>query len=508
MSREGDLVLGIDASTTACKAIAIDRAGEVVASGRAAYPLANPAPDGWEQDAEAWWVATQGALRATTAALGARAAAVRAVAIACQRETVVATDEEGRPLAPALVWMDARATAEVGEVAAALGEEAILRRTGKVPCTTPSLYKVRWLLGRARPDLRRAATHVTDVHGFLARRLTGRFATSSASADPMGMIDLGSGRWDDELLGAAHLTASQVPALVAPGAPLATLDDAVADAVGLPRGTPLIAGAGDGQAAGLGAGACEDGVLYLNVGTAIVAGRAVTTPRVGRAFRALLGPVAGTWFLETDLLGGTFSLDWLAGLVGGDGDRSARLGALEALAADLPAGAGGLLFLPYLAGVMNPHWDASASGAFLGLRGDHGPRHLYRAIVEGLALEAASQIAGLEAAAGPSRRTVVVGGAIQRPLVAQVFADVLDRSLVRTAAAETTALGAACLAATGAGWFDDARDAARALGRQGDAIEPGSHREAYAALRRDVHDGLYEVLAPRLRALAGLRRGA
>lgn len=507
MTDAEELVIGIDASTTACKAIAVDRAGNVVASGRAGYPLANPAPDGWEQDADAWWTAAVAALRSTTTALGGRAGAVRAIAVACQRETVVAIDDDGRPLAPALVWMDARASAEVAEVEAALGAEAILRRTGKVPCTTPSLYKVRWLLGRARPALRRVTTRITDVHGFLAHRLTGRLVTSAASADPMGMIDLATGAWDEELLDAAHLARSQVPTLAAPGAVLGPIGDDVADAVGLPRGTPLVAGAGDGQAAGLGAGACEDGILYLNVGTAIVAGRAVDAPRVGRAFRALLGPVPGTWFLETDLLGGTFSLDWLADLLDGGGDRAERLAALEAEAAGLPPGAGGLLFLPYLAGVMNPHWDAAASGAFLGLRGDHHAPHLYRAIVEGLALEAASQIAGLEGAAGPSRETVVVGGAIQRPLVAQVFADVLDRHLARTAASETTALGAACLAATGAGWFDDARAAARALGRRGASVAPGPDREVYRALRGDVHDGLYEALAPRLRALAALRRG-
>ena len=163
------------------------------------------------------------------------------------------------------------------------------------------------------------------------------------------------------------------------------------------------------------------------------------------------------------------------------------------------------MFLPYLAGVMNPHWDAAASGAFLGLRGDHGPSHLHRAIVEGLAFETAAQIAGLEAAAGGDRRVVAVGGAMRRPLVAQIFADVLGRPLERTVAAETTALGAACLAAVGAGWFEDAREAARAMGRREGRAAPGPARERYAALRRDVYDGLYEHLAPRLRKLAALR---
>ncbi len=504
------LVVGLDASTTACKAVVVDRAGRVASSGRAAYGLACPEPDGWEQDAEDWWRAAVAALREAATALGERAAEVCAVAIACQRETVVTIDPAGAPRAPALVWMDARSGRQVDEVRALLGEETILRRTGKVPCTTPSLYKLRWLLGHARPELRSAATRALDVHGFLAHRMTGRFATSTAAADPMGMIDLASGDWDDELLASAHLARSQVPALVAPGATLGPLRDEVADATGLPRGTLLVAGAGDGQAAGLGAGACEEGALYLNVGTALVAGRAVTAPAVGRAFRALHGPMPGTWFLETDLLGGTFSLDWLASLVGAEDEngRTARLAALEAEAAALPPGAGGLAFLPYLAGVMNPHWDAEASGALLGLRGDHRPHHVYRAVVEGLAFESRSQIDGLERAAGPSRETVAVGGAMQRPLLAQIFADVLRRPLARTEATETTALGAACLAATGAGWFDDARAAARAMSRRAEGVTPGEDEATYAALRRNVFDGLYEALAPRLHALAALRRVA
>jgi xylulokinase len=496
------LVIGVDASTTACKAIAVDREGHVVAEGRASYPLSNPEPDGWEQDPEEWWAALQGALRGVTTALGDRASAIESIAFACQRETFVALDASGKVLHPAIVWMDARCGAEVEAIRAELGERAIHERTGKVPCTTPSLYKIRWLFSRMRPDVVEHA-RVADVHAYLAERLAGAFVTSGCAADPLGLVDLATGTWDDDLVGAARLSRARLPRLAAAGTKAGVVLDDVADRTGLPRGVVLAAGAGDGQAAGLGAGALEPGAAYLNVGTAIVAGRAGDRPEIGRAFRTLLGPVPGTFFMETDLLGGTFSLDWLARTLAPEHDASQWLAAREAEAATLAAGSGGLFFLPYLQGVMNPHWQAGVGGALLGLRGDHGPAHLYRAIVEGLAFETRAQLAGLGVTA--STDLVAVGGAMQRPLVAGIFADVLGRPIARALALETTALGAAALAAVGAGWFDDARHAARAFTKRATTVEPGANALRYAEIAASVADGLFDALGSRLRALAATR---
>jgi xylulokinase len=498
-------VLGVDCSTTAVKAIAWGERGEALAEGRAPLRLENPAPDAYEQDAEGYW---SGLVAATQqAARQAREAEVEitAICVTHQRETFVLTDDDGAPLAPAIVWMDGRATAEVPRAVAALGAGHLHRRTGKPPCVTPSLYKILEL-GRRRPDLAARRPWALDVHAFLARRLVGRHVTSLASADPMGMIAMTERRWAPEILGLAGLDEARMPELVEPGSPLGPLTPEAAAALGLPAGLPVVAGAGDGQAAGLGVGIGGPGVAYVNLGTALVSGVLAPEYRVDQAFRTLYGAAPGTYFLESDLKGGTFSFDWLAGRLLGaaPGAEGARLAALEAEAARLEPSADGLLFLPYLAGVMNPYWDDAASGALVGLRGSHGPAHVYRAVLEGLLLELRLNLEGL-ALAGPIDELRATGGAAQGALACQLLADITGRRVARAATPEATCLGAGLLGAVATGLHPDLPAAVAAMTRSGQTFHPGPGAGRYEPLFA-IYRGLYPALRGALGGLAALRR--
>ncbi len=501
------LVLGIDSSTTAVKAIAWDAEGRAVAEGRSAIPLENPAPGAWQQDAEDWWSAFASAVHATVESLGGEAAHIEALAIAHQRETFVVTDHAGVPVHPALVWMDARSGPEVEQAISALGASELHAITGKPPCTTPSLYKLMFLFGRAAPALARMRPLVLDVHAFLVHRLTGELATSLASADPTGMVDLRTRDWSDPVLALAGIDRAQLPALVEPGTRIGCVSEAAARATGLTAGLPVIAGAGDGQAAGLGTGVFEPGAAYLNLGTAVVSGVPSSALRLDLAFRTLLGAVPGSFFLETDLKGGTFTLGWLVErLLGRAGPVSATLDALEAEAERLPPGADGLVLIPYWNGVMNPYWDDDASGIVLGWRGDHGPAHLYRAVLEGIAMEQRLATDAVERATGePQRELLVTGGGARSALWCRILADVMERPIVRTVSSEATALGAGMLAAAAAGLHPDVATAARVMAKRGQIFEPGEHRALYERLLRGVYAGLYPALREPSARLAELR---
>jgi xylulokinase len=505
---QGDLFVGIDSSTTACKAIAFDSQGEAVAEGRADIALDNPAPEAWEQDAEAWWRALGEACRGLVARLGPRASEVRAACITNQRETVVVTNDVGVPLAPALVWMDGRGTAEVDRAKAQIGAARLHEISGKPACTTPSLYKLMALF-RRQPGLAAQRPRVLDVHGFLAWRLTGEFATSLAAADPMGVIDMPSRDYADELLSLLEVERSQLPALLRPGSKLGGLTTEAADHTSLAAGLPLIAGAGDGQCAGLGAGITSPGRAYLNLGTAVVSGVLSASYRCDEAFRTLYSAAPDGYFLETDLQAGTFSLRWLvADLLGtGEADIESKRAALEASAAQLPVGAEGLLFMPYLNGVMNPYWDDDASAMLFGLRGHHGSAHVYRAVLEGIALEQRLHLEGVEAAVGQLEEIVVVGGGSKSSLWCQMMADVLGRSVVRAGTSEATALGAAILAAVAGGAYPDTSSAAAAMTRLAERFDPDSTAAArYGQLYESVYRGLYTDVAARMAKLAAFRR--
>jgi len=498
------LVLGVDSSTTSTKAIAWDATGAPVAEGRASFTLENPAPDAWEQDAESWWAATQVALAGCVNALGPRAAELRALCLTHQRETFVLTDADSRPLHPALVWMDARGVEQVDRAREKLGNNRLRELSGKPPCITPALYKLMALFGR-RVDLAATRPQVSDVHAFLVRRLVGRFVTSLASADPLGLVDMRARTWSPELCALAGLVPSQLPELVEPGAPLGVLAPEVARVTGLPSGLPVIAGAGDGQAAGLGAGISGPGRAYLNLGTAIVSGVLSSEYVTSDAFRTLYAARPGTFFLETDLKGGTFTLDWLAARL--LGDSTERLGKLEAEAAHLPAGSEGLMLVPYWNGVMNPYWDDAATGLVVGLTGRHGPAHFYRAALEGIAFEQRLHSSGVEAAAGQRiEEVIVMGGGSKSALWCQLLADVLGKRVTRASTSEATALGAGILAAVAAGLHPDLETATEHMTGCAESFAPGEHAARYDALYREVYTGLFPALRAPMSRLAALTR--
>jgi sugar (pentulose or hexulose) kinase len=498
------LVLGIDSSTTACKAIAWDPSGHAVAEGRAPIPLDNPGPGAYEQDPEQIWNALLEATRAVTRALASDASCIEAVSIAHQRETFFLTDDQGTPLAPALVWMDTRCVEDVARAERDLGASFLLETTGKYPCTTPSFYKLLGLL-RRRPELRERRPWFLDVHGFLTQHLTGSLVTSLASADPLGVVSLRERTYSEPLLRYAGIAPERMARLVEPGHLVGALTAEVTKALGLPAGVPLVAGAGDGQAAGLGAGVRGERA-YLNLGTALVCGRLSTTYRVDRGYRTLFGASPGAYFLEGDLKAGTFLVNWLTNTLLGapEEERERRIQELDQEAASLEPGAGGLVLLPYWNGVMNPYWDDQATGAVIGLRGDHGAVHLFRATMEGLAMEVRLHLKGLEQA-GPVGELVVMGGGARSDLFCQIVADVTGRRVVRSGSPEATCLGAGMLAATAAGWFPTVEEATAAMARDGETFRPGKAQERYEALYREVYRPLYPVLAPVLAALARWR---
>ncbi len=503
------LVLGIDCSTTACKAIAWDLTGHAQAEGRAPIALDNPAPDAWQQNAEEWWNATTQAIRSAVQQLGTEAASrIRALAVTHQRETFVLTDDSSRPLHPALVWMDARCRPQVKAAVEKMGEARLHEISGKPACVTPSLYKHLFLMEQV-PALRNVAFRLCDVHAFLAWRLTGRFATSLASADPLGLVDLRSRDWSDELLQLAGLSRAQLPELVEPGAPLGALSAGAAGECGLPAGLPVIAGAGDGQAAGLGAGIGAPGRAYLNLGTAIVSGVLSPDVRIDRAFRTMIGAAPGSFFLETDLKGGTFTLSWLVEKMLGRpvSETNAVLAGLEAEAVAIPPGSQGLMLVPYWNGVMNPYWDDESAGIGIGWNGGHGPAHVYRAVLEGIAFEQRLHLEGVERASGQQiDELVVMGGGSRSALWCSIIADVIKKRVVRAKSSEATALGAGMLAAAGAGLVADIPTAARVMSSTGEVFEPGAAAERYELFYSEVYRGIYPALRESVQKLIRLGR--
>jgi sugar (pentulose or hexulose) kinase len=499
------VVIGIDLSTTTCKAIAWTNEGALVAQARAPLSLQQPVPGAYEQDPQAWWAAAQQALRGLTAQLGARA--VAAVAVVNQRETLAVTDEHDQLLRPALLWLDERRQHEVAQVAEQVGRQRLQVLTGKPYDWSPAIYSLAWM-ARAEPERFCRVAHVYDPHAWLVRQLTGEFATSWASADPFGAFDIRGHCWADEVLAAlpGKVASSAFATAVAPGTVLGRVHRQASQATGLAQGTPVVAGGGDGQAGGLGVGMVRPGTAYLNLGTAVVSGVYSQGPVTSLAFRTMCAVDHDGYVLETSLRAGTLLVNTLVRQFFGL-DPATCLPALEADAQAVPAGSRGLLLLPYWNGVMNPYWDAQARGCLLGLGPEHGRGELYRAVLEGIALEQAVATRAVEQATGEAvERFVAIGGGAASPLWCQIIANVCDRPVVRATTQEASSLGAGIAAAVGTGWFDSFAQAAAAMTQAGETLLPQPEEKAFHAELLGVYSELYPSVKGLYGRLAGLRR--
>ena len=479
-------VIGIDSSTTATKAVVWDREGRAISEGRSDFPLAMPRPGWHEQDPEDWWRSTGVAVRLAMRTVDA--SDIEAICVTHQRETFACLDENGRPVRPAIVWMDVRATSQVE----ALGSDDVHRTTGKPADTTPALYKLLWLSEHESETLERTRW-VVDVHAFLVHRLTGSWRTTTASADPLGVLDMQRFDWSDDLLARVGLTREHMPALVGPGDVIGELAPVAAEELGLQAGVPVVGGAGDGQSAGLGANATGRRSAYLNLGTAVVAGTMSARYAWDRAFRTLVGAVPGTYAMETLLQGGTYIVEWFL-------DRIATqdLDPFEAAAARLAPGAEGLLLVPYWASAQTPYWDPAARGILFGLAGHHGKEHMFRSLMEGIAFEQRLAFEAMEARLdNPIETLLATGGGSRSALWRQIVADVTRKRVVACREPETTSLGAGIHAAAAIGWHSSLRDAAQAMTGQGAEHNPN---EATGA-RYDELFAVYREIYPRTAAL-------
>lgn len=265
-----------------------------------------------------------------------------------------------------------------------------------------------------------SADRIGDVSAYLNLRLTGQWASSRASADCTGMMDMVLGTWSRELCTTVGVPIDKLPPRIVdpPGAAIGLVTDEVAAELGLPAGLPVIAAAGDGQCAAVGAGVIAPGSVYLNMGTAEVCGTISEDYVWDRDYRTVVAASGNGYLLEAFLSSGTYLINWFLDSFGSGTPASEQIADLEAALTDIGPGAeGGLLALPYWHGAQTPYWDSAArGGAVIGWTGTHTKAHFYRAILEGVAFEVKLQVEGLtRAVADKPTELLVTGGGSRSP---------------------------------------------------------------------------------------------
>lgn len=506
MNDHSPLIIGIDSSTTACKAIVWDAHGNAVASGHSSLSLSTPQPSWHEQPAESWWTSLVEAIRQAVSQVDGKR--LKAVCIAHQRETFVPVDENYQPLANGILWMDERARDLLPGLEQTFGQNDFHRQTGKRLSGNLTIVKIAWLKEH-RPEVFARAYKYLDVHAFLVQRLTGSCRTGWGCADPTGLFDLQNNRWAETFLSQVGIRLDQLPELFPPGTILGTVTSSAAEACGLPVNLPVVAGIGDGQSSGLGVNITSAGDAYLSLGTSVISGTYSDQYVFNSASRTMTGGVPGTYLLETVQLGGAYTISWFLEKIAAQPGKTAAQHRefYEQAASALPPGSEGLILVPYWNSVLGPYWDAAASGIVVGWRGHHQLPHLYRAILEGIAFEQHLGTLSVEKAVGQSvNRYIAMGGGAQSDLWCQIIADITDKPVYRAAATEAAALGAGILAATAAGCYADVRQAAQEMTHilpQSFEPDPARHN-FYNRLFEEVYRPLFPALQPYLDRLASM----
>eukprot|EP01034_Spumella_vulgaris_P002485 gene2485-3230_t len=281
----------------------------------------------------------------------------------------------------------------------------------------------------------------------------------------MGLLDVEAYDWSDAILKSARLTRAQLPRLHRPGEIMGEVSAAAAKLTGLKAGTPVIAGGGDGQCAGTGANNFLEGRAYVNLGTAAVSGSFGKSYATDRAFRTMMAVGDEGFSFETAIRTGTFLVNWVVERLFNvsPAKNPSIFRELEQEASASPIGAHGLVLVPYWSGCMTPYWDSGARGVIAGLSGNHSRGDVYRALLEGVALEQAMMTNQVAAVTTPITHFAAVGGGSRSELWCQILADASARDVKRLETAEASALGAAMAAAKGAGWYKTVPQASAAM---------------------------------------------
>jgi gluconokinase len=494
------IVIGVDIGTTSTKSVAYSVDGEAGASHSVGYRLEEPTPGYAEQDPAAILDAVVETVRAVAAETDGE---VLALSFSTAMHSLIGLDPDGTPLTPSITWADSRASTQAERIRASAGGLALHRRTGTPVHPMSPLTKLVWFREQ-EPKLFEQVGHWVGIKDYVVRRLCDALITDHSVASGTGLMDIHRLEWDPEALAIAGIAPEQLPELAPTTTRLPPLTDP--GALGLPAGTPVILGAGDGPLANLGLGAVRPGVAACSIGTSgamrVMVERPAVDPHGGVFCYAL---TEHRWAVGGAINNGGIVLGWAGDALAPDlGEHSEE--ELLDLAAQAPPGSGGLLMLPYLLSERAPHWSSLPRGAYVGLTREHRRPHLVRAALEGVCQQLALVLNSIRAAGNEVREVRATGGFARSPFWRQLLADVLDMEIGFPAGHEGSSFGAALLGMEALGLVDSI-DVAADLVEITETVRPQPAVAATYRSLQPVFTELYSALVPTFTSLRRLTPG-
>ncbi|MFT5422345.1 MAG: xylulokinase [Phycisphaerales bacterium] len=494
------LVLGIDVGTSAVKVLLVEPDGTIAARCSKPYPLMTPQPGWSEQRPTDWWAGSFAAIQEILRTSGVDPSRIKAIGLTGQMHGMVPLDAAGEVIRPAMLWNDQRSQAQCDEIHERLGRSEVIRITGKPMLPSFTAPKVLWMKQHEPEAFARLAT-VLLPKDYLRYRLSGTLASDVADSSGTSYFDVSTRTWSPVLLDAVGLTLQQVPSLAESCEVSSSVSAHAATETGLVEGTPIVAGAGDQAAEGIGSGVVLPGAVSVAVGTSGVAFAATGTNAAAPdgSIHTYCSAVPRGHHVMGVMLAAGGSFTWLRNALYPDlPDIPESFTEVIDRASWIKPGANGLIFLPYLTGERCPHPDPNARGCFIGLTPQHNRDHMARAVLEGITLGLRDLIELIpppegSTPDGPIGPIRVTGGLTRSKVFRQLCADVWGCTVTCPAVVEGAAFGAAILAMAGAGLHESVEQAAGEIVRDVSSTEPGPARGAYDEIHRR-YTALYPAL--------------
>lgn len=449
-------VIGLDVGTTGTKAVVVDEGGSVLGSGYKEYALHS---DGVRvtQNAADWWDAAVFAVREACRSIDKNK--IAAISLSTQAASMLAADGEGNALGEVITWMDNRSAEEAEELAAAIGSEEVYKKCGWMPTPVLDAAKLLWMK-KNEPDLFSRSAKFISTLEYMNMKLCRRCVIDPTNAAMRQMFDIRSGDWDEDILSFIGVAKDRLPEILPIGAEVGTLCRAAAEALDLSCEVKVFNGAHDQYCAAVGCGAVNSGDMLLATGTTwVVLGVTDKILYTDSHISPGIHPVSGKYGALASLVSAGSALNWYKSIIDGDFRK------MDAEASCRRDSAKDLFVLPYVCGAGFPHMRPDMRGVMVGLDRGHDKYDIARALMEGVAFEAAGVLEIFAAQGMNIKKLMMTGGGARSELWSSIVGYATGCEIYRMKEPETCCMGAAMTAAVGLGIYGDYTECRSAMVR-------------------------------------------
>ncbi len=455
-----------------------------------------------EQDAQDWWKAVCDTTNNLLGSLKIQAKDVAVVSFSGQMMGCLCVDRKGIPLRKSIIWADQRAKQQSKHLEDKISQWDFYRITGHRNTPSYGILKLMWVKDN-QPEIYEKTFKMLNAKDYIVFRLTGNYYTDFSDADSCGCFDINTLSWSEKIIAAAGIDKDKLPDCRPSTFTGGAVTKEAASLTGLKEGTPVILGAGDGVTANVGAGAIKEGKSYCCLGTSAWVTTTAKKPVFDEQMRIVNWPhaVPGLYAPNGTMQAAGASYSWVKNQICKMEQYEAELHSrspydyINEEISNSPAGANGVIFLPYLLGERAPRWNSDAKGCFLGLKAENTRNDLLRSVLEGVSMNLALCLDILKSKVNIEEMTVVGGGA-KGEVWRQILADIFQlRINVPDILEEAGSMGAAIIGGVGAGIFNDFDAASRFISMNRYHLPDKTKLEKYKELK-EIFDEAYYQLEP------------